>query len=156
LEKEGGELIAALEKERSHIARELHDDTCRRLAMLSLRIEKVTQSWSLGRMLVGDQLEQIWQRCSNLTGDVQALSHELHPSALDNLGLVRAIKSFCREFSEQSGVTVHFSQFDIPDSLTREVSLSFFRVIQEAQHNAAKCSGTKQFEVNLQGESDGM
>ena len=156
LEKVGGQLIAAQEKERSHIARELHDDICQRLAMLSLRIEKVTKSWSLGQMPAGDQLEQIWQQCSNLTGDVQALSHELHPSVLDNLGLVTAIKSFCREFSEQSGATVHFSHSDIPDSLTREVSLSFFRVVQEALHNAAKYSGVKQFEVNLQGKSGGM
>jgi signal transduction histidine kinase len=134
----------------------LHDDICQRLAMLSLRIEKVTKSWSLGQVPVGDQLEQIWQQCSSLTGDVQALSHELHSSVLDNLGLVTAIKSFCREFSEQSGATVHFSHADIPDSLTREVSLSFFRVVQEALHNAAKYSGVKQFEVNLQGKSDGM
>ena len=156
LEKVGGQLIAAQEKERSHIARELHDDICQRLAMLSLRIEKVTKGWSHGQVPVGDQLEQIWQQCSNLTGDVQALSHELHPSVLDNLGLVTAIKSFCREFSEQSGAAVHFSHADIPDSLTREVSLSFFRVVQEALHNAAKYSGVKQFEVNLQGKSDGL
>ena len=156
LEKVGGQLIAAQEKERSHIARELHDDICQRLAMLSLRIEKVTKSWSLGQVPAGDQLEQIWQQCSNLTGDVQALSHELHPSVLDNLGLVTAIKSFCREFSEQSGAAVHFSHADIPDFLTREVSLSFFRVVQEALHNAAKYSGVKQFEVNLQGKSGGM
>src|SRR4029077_19171557 len=45
LEKVGGKLIAAQEKERSHIARELHDDICQRLAMLSLRIEKVTKGW---------------------------------------------------------------------------------------------------------------
>jgi PAS domain S-box-containing protein len=156
LEKVGGQLIAAQEKERSHIARELHDDICQRLAMLSLRIEKVTKGWSHGQVPVGDQLEQIWQQCSGLTGDVQALSHELHSSVLDNLGLVTAIKSFCREFSEQSGATVQFSHADIPDSLTREVSLSFFRVVQEALHNAAKYSGVKQFEVNLQGKSNGM
>jgi PAS domain S-box-containing protein len=156
LEKVGGQLIAAQEKERSHIARELHDDICQRLAMLSLRIEKVTKAWSRGQVPVGDQLEQIWQQCSILTGDVQALSHELHPSVLDNLGLVTAIKSFCREFSEQSGATVQFLHAGIPDSLTREVSLSFFRVVQEALHNAAKYSGVKQFEVNLQGKSDGI
>jgi PAS domain S-box-containing protein len=156
LEKVGGQLIAAQEKERSHIARELHDDICQRLAMLSLRIEKVTKGWSHGQVPVGDQLEQIWQQCSGLTDDVQALSHELHSSVLDNLGLVTAIKSFCREFSEQSGATVQFSHADIPDSLTREVSLSFFRVVQEALHNAAKYSGVKQFEVNLQGKSNGM
>jgi signal transduction histidine kinase len=107
-------------------------------------------------MPAGDQLEQIWQQCSDLTGDVQALSHELHPSLLDNLGLVTAVKSFCREFSEQHAAEVEFADRNIPDSLSREVSLSLFRVVQEALHNAAKYSGQKQFEVSLQGNAEGL
>lgn len=120
--------------------------------MLSLGIEKVTKSLGNGQTPTGDQLEQIWQQCSNLTGGVQALSHELHRSLLDDLGLVTAVKSFCREFSEQSSTVVKFSQTDIPDSLPREVALSLFRVVQEALHNTAKYSGVKQFEVNLKGK----
>lgn len=148
-----GQLIAAQEEERSHIARELHDDICQRLAMLSLRIEKAAKSWSAGRVSVGEQLEQIWQQCSDITGDVQALSHELHPSILDNLGLVTAVRSFCREFAEESGTTVQFTETDVPVSLPRAVSLSVFRVIQEALHNAAKYSGKEHFEVHLRGKS---
>lgn len=151
LENVGGQLIAAQEKERTHLARELHDDICQRLAMLSLRIEKVAKEWSNGKIPVGAQLEQIWRQCSDLTGDVQALSHELHPSILDNLGLVMAVRSFCREFSQDNGTTVHFTERDVPNSLPRPVALSLFRVIQEALHNAAKYSGTKHFEVHLQG-----
>jgi PAS domain S-box-containing protein len=156
LEKVGGQLIAAQEKERSYLARELHDDICQRLAMMSLRIEKVTQGWGSGQMPVSEQLKQIWRQCSELTGDVQALSHELHPSILDNLGLVTAVKSFCREFSKQTGAVVDFSHTGIPDSLPREVSLSLFRVAQEALHNAAKYSGVKHFEVHLQGKPGGI
>jgi signal transduction histidine kinase len=44
------------------------------------------------------------------TGDVQALSHQLHPSILDNLGLATAVKSFCREVAEQRGVMVELTQ----------------------------------------------
>jgi PAS domain S-box-containing protein len=154
LEKVSGQLIAAQEKERSHLARELHDDICQRLAMLSLRIEKVTRGWDSSQRPVSEQLEEIWQQCSTLTGDVQALSHELHPSILDNLGLVTAVKSFCREVSQQSGAVVDFTERNIPGSLPREVSLSLFRVIQEALHNAIKYSGQKRFEVRLQGKAD--
>jgi PAS domain S-box-containing protein len=154
LEKVSGQLIAAQEKERSHLARELHDDICQRLAMLSLRIEKVTRGWGSNQRPVSEQLEEIWQQCSTLTGDVQALSHELHPSILDNLGLVTAVKSFCREVSQQSGAVVDFTEINIPGSLPREVSLSLFRVIQEALHNAIKYSGQKLFEVRLQGKAD--
>ena len=154
LEKVSGQLIDAQEKERRRLARELHDDICQRLAMLSLKIEKVTRGWGNGRMPMGDQLEQIWQQCSALTGDVQALSHKLHPSILDNLGLATAVKSFCREVSEQSGVVVKFAVRNLPDSVPREVSLSVFRVVQEAVHNAIKYSGEKHFEVRLEAESE--
>jgi len=150
LEKVSGQLIEGQENERRRLARELHDDICQRLAMLSLRIEKASKGWGSGRVSMGEQLEQIWKQCSDLTGDVQALSHELHPSILDNLGLATAVKSFCREVSEQSGVAVEFVGKNIPDSLPREVPLSLFRVVQEAVHNAIKYSGQNRVEVRLE------
>jgi signal transduction histidine kinase len=145
-------LIAAHEQERSRIARELHDDICQRLAMLALRIEKVNKASDNGHMAVSSQLEQIWNQCSELTGDVQALSHELHPSILDNLGLIAAIKSLCREISERSGRTVDFVDRNVPGTIPLDVSLSLFRIVQEGLHNAVKYSGAKQFEVYLQGK----
>ena len=145
-------LLAAQERELRNIARELHDDICQRLAMLSLKLEKVAKGWATGQLHIGEQLEQIWQQCSALTGDVQALSHELHPSILDNLGLVTALGSLCREVSQQSSVVVEFTHSNIPDSLARDISLSLFRVAQEALHNAVKYSGQRHFEVYLQGK----
>jgi PAS domain S-box-containing protein len=153
LEKFSGQLIAAQENERSHLARELHDDICQRLALLSIRIDRVSQDSASGRAPVGDQLRQIWEQCSTLATDVQSLSHKLHPSILDNLGLVTAAKSFCREISERCGAVVEFTNTNMPTSLPREVSLSLFRVIQEALHNSVKYSGAKRFEVHLQGKS---
>jgi len=150
LETVSGRLIEAQEKERQRIARELHDDICQRLAMLSLNIEKATRGLGWRQSAANDLMEQIWQQCSSLASDVQALSHELHPSILDNLGLVTAVKSYCREVSAQSAVAVEFSGGNIPDSLPREVSLSLFRVVQEALRNAVKYSGQKHFEVRLQ------
>lgn len=119
--------------------------------MLSLRIEKVSQSWRNGLVSVGDQLDHIRRQCADLTSDVQALSHELHPSILDNLGLAVAVKGLCRELSEESGATVEFLESNIPESLSRDVSLPIFRVIQESLHNAIKHSGDNHIEVHLQG-----
>jgi PAS domain S-box-containing protein len=143
LEKVSGQLIDAQEKERSRLARELHDDICQRLAMLSLKIERVSKGWGHGQLSVPDQLDQIWHQCSKLTGDVQALSHELHPSILDNLGLATAVKSYCREVSEQNGVLVKFSGGNIPLSLPGEVSLSIFRVVQEALRKCGEVQRSK-------------
>jgi len=144
-------LIAAQERERATIARELHDDICQRLALLSLRIEKVAKGWANGQVQIGEQLQQIWQQCSDLTGDVQALSHELHPSVLDNLGLVSALQSLCREVSEQTDIRVEFTSIAVPASLPREVSLSLFRLVQEALHNSVKYSGGNHSRVHLEG-----
>jgi signal transduction histidine kinase len=149
-------LIAAQERELGKIARELHDDICQRLAMLSLKIEKTANAWATGQKQIGEQLNQIWEQCCVLTGDVQALSHELHPSILDNLGLVTAVQSFCRELSEQSGVVIDFTNENIPDSLPREVSLSLFRLIQEALHNSVKYSGDGCFRVHMEGHGTGI
>jgi len=149
-------LLAAQERELSSIARELHDDICQRLYMLSLKIEKVAAGWATGQLHIGAELKQIRQQCSDLTADVQALSHQLHPSILDNLGLVIALRSFCREISEQTGVAVEFTYRKIPDALPRDISLALFRIAQEALHNAVRHSGQKHFEVDLQGKFDGI
>ena len=148
-------LIEAHEQERTLIARELHDDVCQRLAMLSLRAEKASKN-GRNKQVLDDQLEKIRQQCSDLASDVQNLSHQLHPSTLDNLGLVAAVKSFCREISQHNDVVVDFSDRTIPNTLPRDVSLALFRVIQEALHNSVKHSGGKHFEVHLQGEGAGI
>jgi signal transduction histidine kinase len=149
-------LLAAQERELGNIARELHDDICQRLAMLLIKIEKLAKAWATGQRQVGEQLEQVLQQCSVLADDVQALSHELHPSILDNLGLATAVRSFCREIGEQSGAKVDFTITNVPDALPREVSLSLFRLIQEALHNSVKHSGKSYFQVHLQGDSSGI
>jgi signal transduction histidine kinase len=146
-------LISAQEQERIRIARELHDDVCQRLAMVSLKIEKAAKHDGNGQLTVAQQLEQIWQQCSSLTGDVQALSHELHPSILDNLGLVTAVKSYCREVARQNGVVVELSNDNLSRSLPQDVSLSVFRVVQEALRNAVKYSGQKHVKVSLRENS---
>jgi signal transduction histidine kinase len=157
LANERAKLIEAQEEERTRIARELHDDVCQRLAVLSLKIEKLRNGWGNGKQVpVESQLDHIHQECANLTGDVQAMSHALHPSILDNLGLTTAVRSFCREISQQSGAVVNFTDNNTSNSLPREVSLSLFRVVQEALHNAVKYSGQKHFEVRLQGTPDGL
>jgi len=149
-------LIAAQEEELSYIARELHDNVCQRLAMLSLKIEKVARACDEKQSQVGRQLQEIWQQCSDLAGDVQALSHELHPSLLDNLGLVMALTSICREVSENNEVSVEFVHKDVPASLPREMSLSLFRLVQEALHNSVKYSGADRLQVFLCADRTGV
>jgi PAS domain S-box-containing protein len=148
LEQVSGQLIEAQEKERSRIARDLHDDICQRLALLSMELDQANRSVN-ELSDVAKLLKEIRQHCSEIAGDVQSLSHELHSSRLDYLGITAAIRGFCHEFSKQHEVTIEFTDKDVPVDLSREVSLCLFRVAQEALHNAVKYSGVNEYRVEL-------
>jgi len=149
LEKVSGQLIEAQEKERSRIARDLHDDICQRLALLSMELDQANRSVNESPDAAKLRLKEIRQHCSEIAGDVQSLSHELHSSRLDYLGIVAAIRGFCYEFSKQHEVGIEFTDKDVPAELPREVSLCLFRVTQEALHNAVKYSGMSDYRVEL-------
>jgi PAS domain S-box-containing protein len=151
LEKLSGKLIEAQEKERSRIARELHDDICQRLAVLSLELDRANSASDFSNSRRNARFMEIRQHCAEIASDVQALSHELHSSKLDYLGLVAATRSFCAEFSKLKNVSVTFSDEGVPYPLPKDVSLCLFRVTQEALHNALKHSGSKDFTVSLRG-----
>jgi PAS domain S-box-containing protein len=148
LESLSGQLIEAQEKERARIARDLHDDICQRLVLLSMEIERAKRD-SGGRVSATNNLEEIRQHCSEISDDVQSLSHQLHSSQLDLLGIVAALRGFCRELSKQHGVTIDFSDRGVPGHLPKDISLCLFRVAQESLHNAVKYSGTAHYKMRL-------
>src|SRR5262249_44723313 len=94
-----------------------------------------------------DQVEDVSE-------NIRAFSHRLHSSNLEYLGVVVAMQGFCREFSAQHRVEVHFSQQAVPDNLPQEISLCLFRVMQTALMNALKHSGVKSFDVALRGSNE--
>jgi signal transduction histidine kinase len=149
LENVSGRLIEAQERERSRIARDLHDDICQRLAVLSMELEEATRTLNGSSEATNERLEEIQQHCAEIAGDVQALSHQLHSSKLDYLGIAAGIRGFCREFAKKHKVTVDFREENVPTHLPKDISLCLFRVAQEGVHNAVKYSGTTQFEVTL-------
>jgi PAS domain S-box-containing protein len=145
-----GKLIEAQEQERRRIARELHDDIGQRLALLSIELTQLRQSYPTPSEFPG-RIDRLQKQTSGIASDVQSLSHELHSSRLQYLGLAAALGGFCQEFSSQQKVEIDFSTHDLPTSLASEFSLCFFRVLQEGLRNAAKHSGVRAFEVRLWG-----
>lgn len=152
LESVSGRLIEAQEKERSRIARDLHDDVCQRLALLSMELEQANRNGAPPSTKV--YLEQIRKHCSEITSDIQSLSHQLHSSRLEYLGIVAAIRGFCTEFAKQHDVTIDFRDKNVPNHLPKDISLCLFRVAQEALQNAMKHSGTRRFSVDVRGTGD--
>jgi PAS domain S-box-containing protein len=149
----GRRLIEAHEEERTWIGRELHDDVSQRLALVVIELEQWGQKHSKSEVDIHEHIGHIKQRLSDLGKDVQALSHRLHSSKLDYLGLTVAANGFCREFSEQQNVEIDFTHEGMPRTVPKEISLCLFRILQEALQNAVKYSGVRHFSVKLEGTS---
>ena len=144
-------LIEAQEQERSRIGRELHDDINQRLAMLAVELEQLPNDPSEVHIRARDLRKQT----TEISADVQALSHDLHSSQLEYLGVVAGMESWCKEFGERQKMEIDCRQ-DVRSTLPQEIGLCLFRVLQEALHNAAKHSGVKRVEVQLHEESGGI
>jgi signal transduction histidine kinase len=142
-------LIEAHEEERTWIARELHDDFSQRVALVSLSIDRLEQALPGSELRARAYTEELKEQLRELGNDIHALSHRLHSSKLQFLGLAAACKGFCRELSERQSVEIEFCSEGIPADLPSEISLSLFRVLQEALQNAVKHSGVRTFFVSL-------
>jgi signal transduction histidine kinase len=145
----GRRLIEAHEEERTWIARELHDDVLQRMALLMVELEVWDQQLPDSAVDFHERTRNGIQRLSDIIDDIQGLSHRLHSSKLEYLGIVAAAKSLCQELAEQQKIEVDFSHTNIPSGVPREISLCVFRVLQEALQNAVKYSGVRQFAVDL-------
>jgi PAS domain S-box-containing protein len=143
-------LIEAQETERTRIARELHDDINQRLAMVAVGLQMLKQDLPDSDQKTSRGIEDATALVSELESDIQALSHRLHSSKLEYLGLEAAASGFCRELSERQNVKIGFCCDGLPEDLSYDISLCLFRVLQEALHNAVKYSGVDQFEVSLE------
>jgi PAS domain S-box-containing protein len=152
----GRRLIDAHEEERTWIARELHDDIVQRVTFVALELVRSEQRVGDVTTGVHDDIRQAINSLSDLGKDIQALSHRLHSSNLEYLGLVSAAQSFCRELSEQRNVRIAFKHSDVPAAVPKEISLCLFRVLQEALQNAVKHSGEQDFAVEVLGTHEGI
>ena len=150
----GRRLIEAHEAERTWIGRELHDDINQRLALLAIALDRWSHDASTNE--VTEIVRHTRARITEIAQDVQGLSHRLHSSKLDYLGLATAAKSFCRELSEKTKVEIVFQHAGISHTLSKEVSLCLFRVLQEGLQNAVKHSGARSFTVDLQGTEESI
>jgi PAS domain S-box-containing protein len=146
-----GKLIDAQEAERTRIARELHDDINQRLAMVAVNLKTLKQDLQGSDVKMSRRIQEACEQVAGLENDIQALSHRLHSSKLEYLGLEAATASLCTELSERQNIKIDFRCDAIPEELPSEVSLCLFRVLQEALHNAVKYSGAGVFEVSMTG-----
>ena len=149
-------LIEAQEKERTRIARELHDDINQRIALATIELDQLKQSIPGLDNELRTRMTALGMRLQETGTEVQAISHRLHSSKLELLGIVAASRSFCRELAGLHKVKIDFAADDIQGPVPQDVSLCAFRILQESLQNAIKYSGAKRIEVQLRATSGGI
>jgi two-component system, NarL family, sensor kinase len=142
-------LTRAQEEERARIARDLHDDTGQRLALLSIDLEQLKQFSVKSQSALTPQLDSLVRIASEITSDVHNVSRRLHPSQVELLGLVRALANFCKDFASRNSMEIRFAHPELPSNPSADVALCLFRVAQEAIRNVHKHSGVREAVVEL-------
>ena len=130
-------LMSANEDERRRLARDLHDDFSHRLARLSLdaaQLERAEpQSHDAPRIL-----HHVRQELSHLAQDIHDVSHRLHPTTLEDLGLADALRTECDQLSRSSALRIDVEVEQLPKHLPAEIALCAFRIAQEALRNVSR------------------
>lgn len=149
LEELSGRLITAQEEERTRIARELHDDFTQRLALQGIGLTQVwkrmAESETEGRAKIQDLIRENHE----ILSDMHVLSHQLHSSRLEHVGLVPALMGLCEEISVKYKIPVDFTESGDFSEIPKNVSLCLFRVTQEALGNVVKHSGSQRADVGI-------
>jgi two-component system, LuxR family, sensor kinase FixL len=144
-----GRLIDAQETERKRLARELHDDLSQNLAFLAVELDIFGQKPPVASNDVSKRMQELSTQVRNMSSSVHRLSHELHPAKLEQLGLMAAVRGFCRDFSSAHNVAIEFVPHDVPRSVPDDIALCLYRVVQEGLQNVVKHSGATSAKVEL-------
>jgi|HubBroStandDraft_6_1064221.scaffolds.fasta_scaffold01306_12 PAS domain S-box-containing protein len=149
LEELSGRLINAQEQERTRIARELHDDFSQRLALQGIGLAQLWKKLPESDVEERAKVQELMKRTQEISSDMHSLSHQLHSSKLEHVGLAPALMGLCKEFSSKFKIPIEFTDrvdsFEIP----KDVALCLFRIAQEALSNVFKHSQAKEARVEL-------
>ncbi len=156
LSRLAGRIISAQEEELRRLSREIHDDLTQRLAAFALDAALIEKQLSPSQSQTVKDLRGLRDNLSEVSEEVHDLSRRLHPSILDDLGLVQAIQAESVAFINKTGIDLSIATDGFPDSVPQPLALCLYRIIQEGLQNITKHSGAKAASISLQGLSDGI
>jgi PAS domain S-box-containing protein len=154
LEELSGRLITAQEEERTRIARELHDDFSQRLALQGIGLGQLWKKLLESQVEERAKVLELLKRTQEISSDLHSLSHQLHSSKLEHVGLVPALIGLCEEMSSQYRIQIEFTDRGISSEIPKDVALCLFRIAQEALGNVVKHSRAKQAQAELYGANN--
>jgi signal transduction histidine kinase len=141
-------LLHAQEEERRRIARELHDQMGQNLTALNVGLKSLLVRQS--RSDLSGRVQRLQELAIQTARDLHRVAVELRPAALDDLGLVKAIRALADTWSSQYGIDVDFEAGRYqPAGISAEIETILYRIIQEALNNVAKHSGATHVAIVL-------
>ena len=138
-------LLAAEESERRRIARVLHEDVGQLLTALRLNLQRLAQPDRQDRSVVRDSIGLVDETLTH----VRALSVDLRPSVLDDLGLGEAVAWYANRHAERAGYVVVVEQTLGEGRLPETVETAGFRIVQQALTNIARHAKAKNVQITL-------
>ncbi len=149
-------LITAQEDERRRVARELHDELGQTLSALGLQTEGVERLVTSKPAKAVEHLQQIRTLINAATNQMYGLILDLRPSALDDLGLVAALKVYADRTMGGTGITYDLRAEGLAERLPAEIETTLYRVIQEGFTNIVRHSGANHVLLKLTRHSAGI
>jgi len=147
-------IVRAQEDERRRIARDIHDQVGQQMTALRLNLAALEEAYR-GDKKVREKLEQAKTIAERLDADVDFLAWELRPAALDDIGLIEAMRSFVSQWSKHSGVEAQFHSSGLDrDRLSAETETNLYRIMQEALNNTMKYAQARHLDVLLERRDD--
>lgn len=146
----GMSIIQAQEEERKRVARELHDGPAQSLANLVMRLDLIERLWDKDKDRVKQEFAIFKLLVRDNITEIRRVIFDLRPMALDDLGLVPAIKRYLTDYQEKYGLHIDFKFFGEERRLQIPMEVAVFRLMQEALTNVRKHAGTKEVWVKLE------
>lgn len=147
-------VIGAQEEERKRIARELHDESAQALTALLMSLESLEEALPRRSSAVRRRLERTHSLTVAALAETRRLIHDLRPMALDELGLVPAIRSYAENRLTDPEVKVRLETVGLRERLAPELETILFRIFQEAINNCAKHAKARNVVIHLEQQGD--
>jgi signal transduction histidine kinase len=143
-------LVEAQERERRHIARELHDEAAQALASLRFGLRLLESEVAEGGG-VTSRVAELMRTTDAVIDGLHRLAADLRPASLDDLGLVAALRQYARTTADRFGLAVRFKARGFTDErLPAVVETALFRIVQEAVNNVVRHARASRVDVLLE------
>ena len=149
-------LLSAQEEERKTISRELHDEIAQTLTGISVQLGTLKSAAALDTKELQNRITSTQRIVEKSVKIVHRFARELRPSVLDDLGLIPALHSFMKAFSERAHIAIRVRIFAGVEQLDPAKRTMLYRVAQEALTNVARHAHASQVEMCIEKLSDSV